>query len=63
MKKHYSYKQKDYYIQEKVEVKDRITREWYESYIYVQIETGKKFCREIKEFEKLFKFEGYIKDE
>lgn len=63
MKQHYSYKQKDYYIQEKVEMKNSTTREWEEAYIYVQISSGKKFCREVKEFERLFKFKGYIKDE
>lgn len=59
MKRHYSYKQQDYYIQETIEMKDLSTRKWLKSYIYVQISSGKKFCREIEEFEKLFK----IKDE
>lgn len=63
MKKHYTYKQKDYYIQEEVEMKNPVTRKWEKAIIYVQIESGKKFCREEVEFYKLFKFEGYIKDE
>ena len=57
MKGHYTYKQQDYYIQEIVEMKDPTTRKWLKSYIYIQISSGKKFCREIEDFEKLFKFE------
>jgi len=61
MKKHYNYKQQDYYIQETIEMKDPSTRKWLKAYIYIQISSGKKFCREIEEFEKLFKFEGVYK--
>ena len=53
MKQHYSYKQQDYYIKEIVEMKDPSTRKWLKAYIYVQISSGKKFCREIEEFENL----------
>lgn len=58
--KHYSYKEKDYYIQEKVEMKCPATREWLRAVIYVQIGSNLKFCREAEEFYRLFKFEGWI---
>ncbi|HSE99735.1 MAG TPA: hypothetical protein VLA48_02475 [Nitrososphaeraceae archaeon] len=61
--KRYSYKQEDYYIQEKVKMKCPTTREWLKSIIYVQMGTNLKFCREAEEFYKLFKFEGHIKNE
>jgi hypothetical protein len=62
-KEHYSYKEHEYYIQEKVEMKDPQTRKWVKAYIYVQMGSNKKFCREVEDFERLFKFEGYIKYE
>lgn len=63
MKEHYSYKEHDYYVQEKVQMKNPTTRVWGKAVIYVQIGSGMKFCIEADEFYKLFKFEGYIKDE
>jgi len=61
-KEHYSYKGKDYYIQEKVELKNPETRKWQTAYIYVQVGSGLKFCREIRDFKRLFIFEGFIKE-
>jgi hypothetical protein len=60
-REYYSYKEHEYYIQEKVQMKNPITREWEDALIYIQIGSNKKFCREREEFYKLFKFEGYLK--
>lgn len=51
----YTYKEKDYYIQEKVKMKCPTTREWLKAVIYVQIGSNLKFCREAEEFYRLFK--------
>lgn len=56
----YLYKQKQYYIKEKVMLKNPCTRKWDKAVIYVQIGSDLVFCRELKEFERLFKHDGYI---
>lgn len=51
----YKYKDDYYYLQEVVEMKNPVTREWEKAVIYISMISGKKYCREEKEFNKLFK--------
>lgn len=60
MKQKYTYKNKEYYIKEKVLLKNPHTREWQKAVIYCQIGLDLVFCREKEEFERLFKRDGYL---
>lgn len=53
----YNYKNKRYLVEEEVQMKNPETRKWEPAYIYIQLETGLKFCREKEEFLRLFNFE------
>ena len=62
MKTLYTYKEKDYYTTGKALMKNPETREWQKAVLYSQVGLDLVFCREKKEFEKLFKYVGQITD-